>query len=134
MRSAKVMFVLSVAWSLSLKGCCGEPPDVEWERTFGGVGHDSASDVRETEDGRCIVLGTTTSIDSGRPDALLHTLTCHGEGAWCQAFGGTESAPAHSVEETIEGGYVLVGMVYRQGVSTMKGTCFDLTDTERTTS
>ena len=46
-------------WIVKLNKCGA----IEWERSLGGTGYESARDVEQTADGGYIVLGETNSTD-----------------------------------------------------------------------
>ena len=89
------------------------PPAIEWEKTFGGVRSDEAHSVQQTADGGYIVGGSTSSFGAGSDDVYLIKLDPEGEldPRWPEnprTFGGRERDVAHSVEQTADGGYVIV--------------------------
>ena len=45
--------------------------DTLWTRTYGGIGDDGASFVKQTSDGGYIIAGSTRSFGSGLNDAFL---------------------------------------------------------------
>ena len=86
-----------------------EPPETEWERTYGGGGEDEARSVIQTSDGGYAMAGWTSSFGAGSLDFWLVKTNASGQIDWHQAYGGTRSDRAFSVIETTDGGYVLAG-------------------------
>ncbi len=96
------------AWVLKLR------PDgtVEWEKTYGGVHHDTADAIQQTTDGGYIVAGFTESFGAGadeKPDAWLLKLRTDGSVEWQKAYGGGNFDRANSIQQTTDGGYIVAG-------------------------
>jgi hypothetical protein len=87
-------------------GADGNP---EWEKTFGGPGEDTAAAVRQTADGGFIVAGQTFSSGAGGYDVYLVKTDGAGRKQWERTFGGPGWDLAGAVEETTDGGYIVVG-------------------------
>jgi uncharacterized delta-60 repeat protein len=84
--------------------------DTLWTRTYGGSGHDVASFVQQTADGGYIVAGITTSFGAGWDDFYLVKANPLGDLLWMHTYGGSSSDLAWSVDETIDGGYIVAGL------------------------
>ena len=82
--------------------------NIEWEKTFGGSDYDQAESVAQTTDGGYILVGATTSYDVNG-DAYLVKADALGNMEWEKTFGGSDYDYARSVEQTTDGGYILVG-------------------------
>jgi len=82
---------------------------VDWEKTYGGSLFDEAWSVQQTSDGGYIVAGGTESFGTGYGD--LWVLKLHGDGAvdWQRTYGGGGFDKAHSIEQTVDGGYIVAG-------------------------
>jgi predicted secreted protein len=80
-----------------------------WNKTFGGSGDDHGYSVRETLDGGYIVAGSTGSYGSGGVDVWLIKTDSSGNGAWDKTLGGSNSDYGWSVQQTPDGGYIIVG-------------------------
>ena len=81
----------------------------QWNRTFGGTDHDWAESVQQTSDGGYILAGVTESYGDGRTDFWLVKTDSKGNKEWDMTFGGTDYDSASSVQQTFDGGYILVG-------------------------
>ena len=82
----------------------------EWNRTFGEPNHhDWANCVKQTSDGGYILTGVTSSYDVGSAEVWLIKTNSTGIQIWNKTFGGLGSDLANSVEQTIDGGYILTG-------------------------
>jgi hypothetical protein len=84
-------------------------PFVEWTRSFGGAGFDEGYSVQQTTDGGYIIAGITTSYGAGGADVYLVKTNSSGSVQWTQTFGGAESDVGQSVQQTIDGGYIVSG-------------------------
>jgi uncharacterized delta-60 repeat protein len=80
-----------------------------WQKLYNtgdGAGHTKC--VRQTSDGGYIVAGTT-NFETGTDNFWVFKLTSDGTVVWSKTYGGTGVDTAHSVRETADDGYVVVG-------------------------
>jgi hypothetical protein len=91
---------------------------IQWQRALGGTSYDVAYAVRQTQDGGYIVAGKTLSNDGdvsgnhGDYDFWVIKLNNNGTLEWQKTLGGTGEDVAKSVQQTLDGGYVLAGWSY----------------------
>ncbi len=83
--------------------------DTVWTKTFGGESWDMANSVQQTTDGGYILIGSTESFASGGQDVWLIKTDESGDTLWTKTFGGDRRDYGHSVQQTTDGGYFLVG-------------------------
>ncbi|MBL7731609.1 MAG: gliding motility-associated C-terminal domain-containing protein [Chitinophagaceae bacterium] len=96
-------------WVLKLDKC----GTIQWERSFGGTGYESARDILQTRDGGYLVLGETNSTDGGvatgyggTKDIWLLKLTADGNLEWQKRYGGSGLDIGNHIENTT-GGYLI---------------------------
>ena len=81
----------------------------EWNQIFGGSSTDFGWSVQQTSDGGYIIVGTTFSFGNGSYDAWLIKIDHNGQEEWNQTFGGSDYEYGYSVQQTLDGGYILAG-------------------------
>ncbi|MCP4633305.1 MAG: T9SS type A sorting domain-containing protein [candidate division Zixibacteria bacterium] len=83
--------------------------DTVWTQTYGGTSSDCARSVQQTTDGGYIIAGHTHSFGAGADDFYLIRTNAFGDTLWTRTYGGTSSDIAFSVQQTIDGGYIVAG-------------------------
>ncbi len=93
---------------------------------FGGSDWDSAKSIQQTSDGGYIVAGSSDSIDifglknNGKTDFYIIKLDEKGEIQWQRMYGGNADDVAHSIQQTNDGGYIIVGYSESEDISGIK--------------
>jgi PKD repeat protein len=80
-----------------------------WSKTFGGANSDGGRSVQQTTDGGYIIAGHTGSFGAGGWNIYLIKTDGNGNELWHQAFGGGGADGANAVQQTTDGGYIIVG-------------------------
>ena len=83
----------------------------QWNQSIGGSLDEWGHSVQQTTDGGYIIVGYTRSFGSSMEDIYLIKTDGNGVEQWNQTFGGTGSDVGHSVQQTTNGEYVIVGCV-----------------------
>ena len=89
---------------------------LQWEKSLGGSNSDRASSIQQVSDGGYIVAGESKSSDGdvsenkGDADYWIVKLNTTGTIQWEKSLGGSEKDVATSIQQTIDGGYVVTGL------------------------
>ncbi len=89
--------------------------NIQWQRSYGGYGYDDFTTIHQTNDGGYIIGGSTISNDGdvafnhGTADCWILKLDSLGAIEWQKSLGGSESDYTGSIQQTLDGGYILVG-------------------------
>ena len=81
----------------------------QWAISYGGALDDVANDIWQTSDGGLVVAGTTSSLGVQGSDAWVYKVNPNGTVAWNETFGGVIDEYANAVQQTSDGGLVVVG-------------------------
>jgi len=81
----------------------------EWNHAYGGTDADRGYAVKQTTDGGYIIAGYTGSFGAGLYDLLLLKTDDAGIESWNHTFGGSGRDYGNAVQQTTDGGYIIVG-------------------------
>jgi hypothetical protein len=88
---------------------------ISWQKSFGGTENEEAYSIRQTTDGGYIFVGGSYSNDGdvsgnhGSGDYWIVKITSTGEIEWQKSLGGSRYERIHSIQQTIDGGYIIAG-------------------------
>jgi hypothetical protein len=88
---------------------------IQWQKCYGGGGHDYASSIQQTNDGGYIIAGYSESNDGdvsgnhGGKDYWIVKTDNAGTIQWQKSLGGTYDDRANSIQQTSDGGYIVAG-------------------------
>lgn len=82
---------------------------LQWSKTIGGAGNDGGNSIQQTTDGGYVIGGNTSGFGAGNDDFYLVKITSSGNLEWANTFGGNALDRCNSVQQTLEGGYIMAG-------------------------
>jgi hypothetical protein len=83
--------------------------DAAWSKAFGGLGGDYGYSVQQTSDGGYIIAGITLSFGAGFRDIYVIKTDASGDTLWTRTYGGANDDHGYSVQQTLDGGYIVAG-------------------------
>jgi hypothetical protein len=102
----------------------GTGDSIQWQKTFGGFSEDILYSFQQTIDGGFILAGESYSDNGdvignhstggGSNDYWVLKIDSLGIIQWSNCFGGTASDAAYSVQQTLDGGYIVGGSANSQ--------------------
>ena len=84
--------------------------NAQWAISYGSYEPDTGYSVQETSDGGYIIVGFTESFGAGKADIWILKLNSDGEIEWQKTYGGDFGDEAYSIQQTIDGGYIVGGI------------------------
>ncbi|MDD5066887.1 MAG: hypothetical protein PHF84_07545, partial [bacterium] len=89
--------------------------NTNWTKGFGGSSGDVGYSVKQSSDGGFIIAGYTSSYGAGGWDVYLIKTTSSGNMSWYKTYGGADEDRAFSVQQTLDGGYIIAGFTKSYG-------------------
>lgn len=86
-----------------------------WQKTYGGSGTDRAYSIQQTSDGGFVVAGSSQSFSGTNTDLFVLKLGNDGSVSWQKTFGGTAFDRALTIQQTLDGGYIVAGITQSFG-------------------
>jgi regulation of enolase protein 1 (concanavalin A-like superfamily) len=83
-----------------------------WQKIIGGSNLDYGYSIQQTTDGGYIVAGYSYSFGAGISDVYLIKIDASGNLLWQKTFGGSEADEGYSVQQTSDGGFIIVGHTF----------------------
>jgi len=84
--------------------------NMQWNKTYGGIGDEEAHSVTRTLDGGYAILGRTDSFGSGGYDFWLVKTGSSGIMMWNKTYGGVGDDDGWSIEENPDGSLIVAGL------------------------
>lgn len=81
---------------------------VVWHKAFLGISGNGYK-IHVTSDNGYIITGNTNGFGAGESDMYLIKTDVFGDTMWTRTFGGTGMDVAYDVQQTVDGGYIVVG-------------------------
>lgn len=85
-----------------------------WQKTYGGFGNDYGQDIIPTSDGNFVLIGWSNSGASSIQVNLIK-VDPSGNTIWNKMLGGSSDDFGHSVKQTSDGGYIILGHTMGSG-------------------
>lgn len=89
--------------------------NMQWNRTYGGIGNDALLGIVQGGDGGYLMSGWTNSSGAGGNDAWLVKTDASGNVTWNKTYGGKASDQGWGVVETTDGGYAMLASTSSSG-------------------
>ncbi len=83
--------------------------DTLWTKTYGEAGWEYGNNVQQCTDSGFIFIGRTTSFGAGQYDVYLVKTDASGNLTWSKTYGGNVDESGKSVQQTLDGGYIMTG-------------------------
>jgi hypothetical protein len=80
-----------------------------WQKTYGGDKFDQGTCLEETFDGGYIIAGNSSSFGNTGVDFYLIKIDASGNLLWQKTYGGAGDDYARSVQQTMDGGFIVAG-------------------------
>lgn len=119
-------------WVVKLNGTGG----IVWNKLIGGNDEEFSYAVQQTADGGYIVAGNSNSTASGNIsvsthgdfDYLIIKLDASGNISWNKMLGGNNTETVSSIEQTVDGGYIVAGTTNSSASGNVTQTGYGLED------
>jgi hypothetical protein len=89
--------------------------EVEWKKTFGGSNDEIGKSIYITADGGYIIVGSKEIEGQGMNDIYIIKTDSNGNLDWEKTFGGMDDDYGNMVQQTPDGGYIVVGTTQSYG-------------------
>ena len=88
---------------------------ITFQKTIGGANFDRGYSVQQTSDGGYIITGSYSAPFAVFSDVYLVKTDSLGNLLWTKSFGGLSNDVGRFVQQTFDGGYIIVGTTYSFG-------------------
>ncbi|MGB9721013.1 MAG: T9SS type A sorting domain-containing protein [bacterium] len=83
--------------------------NVVWTKTYGGPNDDIGRSVIQNTDGSYVIVGKKNNYGTTYDDVWLLKLNAMGDTLWTRCYGGNHNEIGYEVQQTSDGGYIIVG-------------------------
>ena len=94
-----------------------QAPDTLCTKLYGGSANDKGASVLQMSNGGFIITGFTFSFGAGNNDVWLIKTDSFGDTIWTRTFGDSSHEWGGSVQQTLDGGFIIGGMTNSKGSS-----------------
>jgi hypothetical protein len=99
-----------------------------WSRAYGGAKDDGGYSVQQTVDGGYIVAGYSSSFGARGSDVYVIRTNPQGDALWTKRYGGSNDDGGYSVQQTMDGGYIIAGRTFSFGAGLFENVYLVKTD------
>ena len=99
------------AWILNL----GKEGNIVWQKTYGALGDEEVNSIQQTSDSGYIAAGWTNSYAGIQTEAWVLKLDMDGNIQWQRTYGGSGDDKIYSIQETLDGRYIVAGTMDSYG-------------------
>jgi len=109
----KLLYILSIV--IITTNAFAQVPSIQWQKSLGGTNSEEGNSIQQTSDGGYILAGESNSNDGdvtvnhGGDDIWIVKLDNSGALQWQKSLGGSEHEGAESIQQTTDGGFIVVG-------------------------
>lgn len=116
MKLSHILLLKCFCCVLFVAASSAQGPDTLWTRTYGGASSDYGYSIQQTfPDGGYIITGSTFSFGEGSYDVYYLKTDANGEVDWVRTYGGTGTDHGASVQQALDGGYIIAGYTNSSG-------------------
>lgn len=107
--------LFTLLFSFGAATALAQAPAIQWQKSLGGSGDETAQSIQQTSDGGYIIAGHTYSnngdvtLNKGMADYWVVKLGSNGAVQWQKTLGGSQTDKAYAVRQTTDGGYIVAG-------------------------
>ena len=98
----------SILYLMFIFGCNFLKAQSTFQKTFGGTSMEDANSIIPTSDNNFVIVGSTASYGEGLYDVYLIKINSFGDTIWTRTYGGINNDYGFNVEETNDGGFVII--------------------------
>jgi hypothetical protein len=113
---------ISLIIIFTLQFLLAQAPDTLWTKTFGDSIHDDVGlTLQQTSDGGYIITGYRQSVyPPNESNLLLIRTDANGDTLWTKTYGEGIDVRGYSVQQTMNGGYIITGSIEGNNVWLIK--------------
>ena len=86
-----------------------------WTKTYGGSYNDGVGSIQQLSNGGFIMTGYTESFGDSLSDVYLIRTDSNGDTLWTKTYGGIHKDGGSSIQQTNDGGFIIVGGTWSFG-------------------
>jgi len=110
----KTLYLILVTLVVVIFSTHAQSPDTLWTRTYGGTGDEVAFALRHCSEGGYVMAGYTWSQPDSEDFYVISTNEI-GDTIWTRTYGGSGDEFGRDIQQTADGGYVIVGFTNSYG-------------------